>query len=449
MNKPQYIDCPLPSHIGVVNPYALAELLVGQAIQWDRVDLPKFILERVFEMPYEELFDPQYPSPLYPGLALDEALEIRRAAAEPPEEADAETDEMALADPDISRFRKLGDFLAFIGEKKLSDLKIERPEVVRPGYIRFEVRLPHLKEYHIETVFGSEISRLVGPAEAEEGDWNPPGVEWRDPGDFFKEAAEFSDPIQGVVGDCYFVAALASLAWARPYDIVHRTRATGVEQERFVNMIRFFSTGRRPTKEVEVTERLPLRAGSHRFIYCRSREAGEIWPALYEKAYAVWRSGADTDRPNIPNLAGGDPVAAAAHLTGLGRYYYGTRGRSPDDLWGLVRSNSRSYKTFNPMVAWTYSSGDKSPDGIRYSDANLVANHAYSVLGWAYWNGKKYIVLRNPWGHKEASIDALSGYWWAYDMSWWRPIVLTHEDGVFALEAGTFKQYFQGLGVVK
>src|SRR5205809_3884906 len=91
---------------------------------------------------------------------------------------------------------------------------------------------------------------------------------WTDPGEFFDEAAEFFDPVQGAVGDCYLIAALASIAWARPYLIAQLTRATGTGQQAFVDMIEIHEGA--TTKQVEVTEKLPLNAPGNTYIYCRS-----------------------------------------------------------------------------------------------------------------------------------------------------------------------------------
>jgi hypothetical protein len=33
-----------------------------------------------------------------------------------------------------------------------------------------------------------------------------------------------------------------------------------------------------------------------------------------------------------------------------------------------------------------------------------------------------------------------------YAISWWRPIPLKTNDGVFAMEIGAFKKYFAGFG---
>jgi len=446
----------IPENIGVANPYALAELVAGRDIPWDKVKDRRTVLSEVLETPYEELFDPVHRSPLYSGLELTGDLKIQRAAPRPLEvglPTDISEEKVMDAfqlDPDVSKLKTIGDLNAYIGKRSVQDMEIINPDIVRPGTLRFEVKLTNIPSEHITfPAISNELQALLASGEVKVGDWNPPGITWRDPGDFFREGGEYFDPVQGAVGDCYLIAALSSIAWASPYVIAQRTRATGQSQQAFVDMIQFYQSPGSQPANIEISEEMPLRSGSYGFVYCRSSESGEIWPAAYEKAYAKWKTSDSSDRPNITSIAGGDPVRATSELNNLPRYYYATSNRTAENLWSLVRSNSRSYKTFNPMVAWTYSSGAASPDNVNYSDANLVANHAYSILGWAYVNGRQYIVLRNPWGYKEASINTMSGYWWSYDISWWRPIVLTNPDGVFALEASTFKKYFAGLGVAR
>jgi hypothetical protein len=101
------------------------------------------------------------------------------------------------------------------------------------------------------------------------------------------------------------------------------------------------------------------------------------------------------------------------------------------------------------MTAWTYSSGQASEKKIIYADANIVASHCYTILGWDYRNDRKYIILRNPWGNTEATVGALDSTVFLYDVSWWRPINLAVVDGTFAIEAWAFRTYFAGMGVAK
>jgi len=221
-------------------------------------------------------------------------------------------------------------------------------------------------------------------------------------------------------------------------------------------MIEFFKSG--ASHKIEVNELLPLHSPGNGYIYARSSEAGEIWPAIYEKAYVKWRTSKDpTSRSDYSTIygmiAGGDPVGSAAAITGLTPYYYGTSGLTADAIWQKVRQNSISRKTFNPMVAWTYGSSP-SPD-VNYANAHLAANHAYSILGWQFVNNQKYVILRNPWGSYEAILNVDNSTWTAWDApyyggpGWWKPIPMATNDGIFALRVDTFKKYFAGFGWVK
>jgi hypothetical protein len=364
-------------HIGVINPYALAEVVLRKKINWRKVANPQKLLGDTLGHPYASLFDPKSDSPLYAGLTLDRAsknmLRLEGAAA-------TKSIPRALAE-----------------------------------------------------VAGSTV--------------------WVDPGDFYEEGTELTDPVQGALGDCYFIAALASVAWARPYVIAQRTRATGPKQQDFVDMIEFYE-GTKATK-VEVAELLPLIAPGNTYIYARSSETGEIWPAIYEKAYAKWRTHDAGDKPNYAPLAGGDPVGAMSQLTGLTAYYQGNAALAAHDIWQKVRAHCISLKTFDPMVAWTYGTAP-SPD-VKYDSAHLVANHAYSVFGWQYVKNQEYIILRNPWGTMEATLNVIdTGNWVAWDAPYyggsgfWRTIGMPiKNDGIFALRADTFKAYFAGFGWVK
>jgi hypothetical protein len=390
-----------PLNIGVINPYALSEVILGRKVNWKRISDTRKLLEKTLETPYEDLFDPAKSPILYTGVDLPE-VQVSKAVT-PKVAAAAAAVASTHAAPVVSG-------------------------------------LPHAGMTDLDVMAA--------------GDWSPAGAVWKDPGDFFEEGTEFFDPVQGGLGDCYFIAALASVAWARTYAVAQRTRATGHTPQEFVDMIEFYKAAGTLPEKLEVTEVLPL-TGAGGYFYARSMETGEIWPAIYEKAYAKWKTGATGDRPEYPRIAGGDPVRACSEITGLTRYYYATAGMSANDILMQVKSNSVSCKTFNPMVAWTYSSASVAPGNINYDNAHLVANHAYSILGWHFANNVNYIVLRNPWGSYEATTDIVGGSWVAYDAPYhfgpgfWRNITLGTNDGVFALTVDAFKRYFAGFGLVK
>lgn len=318
-----------------------------------------------------------------------------------------------------------------------------------------KVEVPyHVYLKQMAKVFTKDIVKTISYNEVNAGntqqDWTPPNSTWTDKGKFFNEGTEYFDPVQGAVANCYFIAALSAVAWATPKQIRNITRATGTSQDSFTNIINFYKPDSNGTldKEIEVTDTVPVTSWGG-FIYARSSEDGEIWPAVYEKAFAKLKTGTLTDHPDITATAWGDCVWATAQLNGKNRNYYDTDTHSADDLWNYVRSNSMSYKTIYPMTAWTFDTGTYQQRNIDYNNANVVASHCYTILGWGYNTCGKYIIVRNPWGVKDVTANTYNGTFYFYDISWWRPINTIGDDGVFAIEASAFKKYFAGMGVAK
>jgi hypothetical protein len=388
----------------VINPYALAELIQGKRIRWSRLPDAEAVMARALGLEHGELFDPQR-SPLY-----------MTSQDRTPQAMDAVAPEL---------------------RKRAEVNEIEGRVPASLGRLLSRLR-PNAAQRVSSALFSLWASR--------NGDFTPADSTWSDRGDFFEEAAEYFDPLQGATADCYLISGLSSIAWARPYVIAQRSRPTGDAQDEFKDMITFFSGGR---KDIEVTERVPVNATTHQFLYARSSESNEIWPAIYEKAYAKLKAGSSTDKPNIPALIGngGSPLTAMQEVTGLSGEGIVTSGKTEDELWQLVRAHSLSYRTVDPMTACTYPTNE-GPGQAKLSDANIVAWHCYSILGWAYVDKVKYIVLRNPWGTHEATLHNLAGSWAAYNISFWQNATL-NQAGVFAFRASSFNKYFASVQWVK
>ncbi len=444
---------------GVINPFALAEQVAGRKLVWADDAANRRILETVLETPYEELFDPIHEGPLYMGLGLNAEGElIRKRPRMLDVTLDLQRSDAELPDPQAENLTTLKDLSRSFDVKDLSNLRISKVEPRAGSTLSMTVRLPDdARLAQLASVFSPQMIRDVTWVEGDDEDaagsapdWTPSNSVWSDRGRFFNEASEFFDPVQGAVANCYFIAAMSAVAWAKPYGISHMSRATSGVQSGTTNMIRFYKpdSNGQVDKEIEVTDAVPVRQGSLSYIYCRSSEEGEIWPAVYEKAFAKLETGHTGDKPDITKTGWGDPVWATAQLTGGRRTYWSTKSHTAADLYDKVRANSAGSRTIRPMVASTYSTGAAAQDNVSYTGTNLVASHAYTVLGWAYRNNTRYIVMRNPWGSFESSTGALSGIVWMRDVSWWRPIVLAPNDGTFAIRATTFKKYFRTLGVV-
>ena len=453
--KPAAAPSGQAQNCAVINPFALADLIAGEPIPWKKIPDSRRLLEQILATPYEELFDPKYAGPLYAGLRLDERLRLVPVRSPlldvTPPKGSNDTKIGGLDDP--TQYQSLGALMKHVDLKSLLDWSIICLDLSRFSRLQITLRVPEVvRTLQLGRVFPASVIKAIvfDPNMVLNVDvgWTPPGGHWATAGTFFRETAEFFDPVQGAVANCYFIAALSAVAWATPLRIAHLTRATGLGQEQFNDMIRFYKpdSGGVIDQEVQITEALPLTMAGG-FIYCRSSEAGETWPAVYEKAFAKLKTGTNTDMPDITQTAWGDCVWATAQLNGGQRAYYDTANRSADELWQILRSHCLSCRTFDPMTAWTYSSGDASPDKVDYSSAQVVGSHCYTVLGWAYRNCKRWIVLRNPWGSFEATASALDDTLYLYDVTWWRPITLKDADGTFAMEISAFKMYFAGFGV--
>lgn len=500
--EPTAKTAPLLASTGAPSPYALAELVTGRSIDWSATSNPIGLLENIFDMPYTDLIGAA-DSPLFYGSTrrADGSVTRKRpdvvtsSAKNDAEEPDAGT-------PDVSRARTLADLVKALGSRDLDAIPVRGATLTRGGVFAELGGIEGLRTRHLESLFDQRVIDVLFPQLA---GYHPPGFSWQDTGRFYNETSEFFDPVQGQVADCYFIAAMSSVAWSQPYTIADRTRATAAGQDAFTHQVSFFG----PTgwQSVEVTDRVLVASGGSTSFYAHSSEGGEIWPAIYEKAFAKWRFGTSDDFPNIPDLAWGDTVAACVSLTGGSPYYRGHDSMTAAQVLTLVQSHSSNGRTTTPMVSWSYGQG--SAEATRAAtEAGVVASHAYSVLGWMrrmewvprfrldveiprvipefriprpgpefrpeYMTGGAdvgdlaasahrfdlpieiferyelrpvdYIVLRNPWGSTPGTgASAATGDYTARDVSWWRSVPLG-ANGVFALEVNAYRRYFAGTG---
>ncbi len=482
---------------GAPNPYALASLVAGRRLNWDETNDAQGVLEEVFDLPYEQIIS-SADSPIFYGSSFDDGQphRTRPEAAAVSDRADSELEESS--DPDLAKVGNLADLVAALGTEKLADIPVRAATLTRGGVFA-ELGRAGTGGSRFAKYFDERILDVLFPIQP---GYHPPGFSWTDTGRFYNEGTEFFDPVQGQVGDCYFIAAMSSVAWSKPFTIADRTRATATAQDAFTHQVSFFGNG--GWSSVEVTDRVLVASGGSTSYYAHSLEAGEIWPAVYEKAFAKWRFGTNDDFPNIPNLAWGDTVAACVSLTGGHGYYNGHSSMTDAQLLTLVKSHSAGGRTTTPMVAWTYGGGSDQAKRAA-TEAGIVASHAYSVLGWMRryeWVPRwkldfeipriipkwkvpgpgpvinpdmlsgatvedvarlridlpqelllryelrpvDYVIVRNPWGSTPGTgSTTASGDYRAYDVSWWRDVPLG-VNGVFAMEVGAFRRYFAGTG---
>ncbi|KAI0479699.1 hypothetical protein F4859DRAFT_503698 [Xylaria cf. heliscus] len=501
-DEPEPDPRPQDVFVGCINPFALAENMIGHKIDRQSITAIR-IIQDTLQTDYEDLFDMKHHSVLFAGLKLNKD---ERMADELEEEEVKILKEKDLVTPDLSRLDKLGD-LEDIGLKDMDNARIKRASIQNN-----KLHLVLHADSIARTVCNREVTQTINDfclpfrRGREQREFTPPNSSWRDArevlmmrnnmnlrrgiisdyntlydyGGSREFMRKFDDPIQGATANSWFVAALFSVYWADPAKInrkmdiqmrMHDPNSDeGRRQHRF--SVKFHDKGGRnnnKTQTVEVDYRVPVNNSSEDFVYCRSSDGMALWPSLYEKAFAKWiNNGNEDDGVNrrkaiaststsstssggehvdITQLHHGDPIKAMAQINGREPHYYFTDKHDASDLVGLVRGCSVNHRTICPMAAWTYAC-----DRGTYRGCNLVANHAYSVLGWSSvgQGDKQYIIIRNPWGATEPhGLTSYPGILTRVEPEYWRPASLLDREGVLAVEAGAFKEYFACLGVAK
>jgi len=109
---------------------------------------------------------------------------------------------------------------------------------------------------------------------------------------------------QRMLGDCYFVSALSTLARIKPEFISHQLMTENEDGTVSVFFHRKNEDGVFTPEEVKVAKTLPS-VGLFSYL-----SAGAPWVGLVEKAYAIWKGG------TYAEIEGGYPVEALESLTG-------------------------------------------------------------------------------------------------------------------------------------
>jgi hypothetical protein len=298
--------------------------------------------------------------------------------------------------------------------------------------------------------------------------------------------------------DCPFIAALASIAWVNRNFIINNIASPnpGTYTVNFwdypaasypppvplpgpnlgIQLNPVATLGNPQLTPVVVNGTIPLDSTSspidtsitpNMYYGAGSSNNNEIWPSVYEKAYAkfcLYKNqipiAANGNLPlTVANLAdptkdptfsevqsltqvlwGGNAGIGMMYLTGLNCWAYNLYSTSFTPIGGLsgtaattsiytyiktgfCSQNVTIYgvnKTRYPLVAWTYPSENASPaglynaitnpNGIQYDPAGIIAGHCYPVLGVFSTVNGNYIALRTTFGvqNPNPNIPALN-----------------------------------------
>jgi hypothetical protein len=237
-------------------------------------------------------------------------------------------------------------------------------------------------------------------------------------GPLFINEPTAGDVRQGAIGNCYFPAALASVAAQNPQAIKDAIK----QNPDGTYSVRFYENGNknRPV-DIKIDSDLYVRSFGGP-IYGGSlggsvdKDKMELWYPLIEKAYAQWKGSYDT----IGN--GGSAGKVMSEMVGRSQGYEWVSSGNGDRLYNRIQSDIAKGI---PVAAGTHGSDQAS----RYTNTGVYANHAYSVLGVEEKNGEKFVKLRNPWGQSEYGSDGKN-------------------DGFFSLPLSKFTELYSSLYVL-
>ncbi|WP_110514689.1 WXG100 family type VII secretion target [Herpetosiphon llansteffanensis] len=207
-------------------------------------------------------------------------------------------------------------------------------------------------------------------------------------GNITTDGISAGDVTQGYLGDCYFMAALASVAQQNP-DLIKNAIADNGDGTYTVT---FYEDGK-PVK-VTVDSDFPVKEDSsgnstNNLAYAQHGSTpDELWPMILEKAYAQHTEN------SYEEIEGGWPGDAVELLTGKAPTEISTTASTPEQTKTVLQDLNTRLSNGDSVTVATRTEG-WFEDTTTWPD-NVVANHAYSVEKVDVEKG--LIYLRNPWG---------------------------------------------------
>jgi hypothetical protein len=199
----------------------------------------------------------------------------------------------------------------------------------------------------------------------------------------FKDKIETNDVKQGVIGNCYLMSSLSSMA-QNIQNIKSIFKTQTVSQNGLYEI--YYYEGK-VKKIIFIDDYIPVTWNQNNFFFAKPN-GEEAWVLLLEKAFAKYEGG-------YTNIIGGRPVDVLKFFTGSHSDFFEIEKL---DIWSVL---TQVFEKGHVVCA-----GSKYFEGEMLSPNGIVRNHSYSVIQAKEFkfeeiSSLKLVQLRNPQGKYE------------------------------------------------
>ncbi|XP_059377132.1 calpain-1 catalytic subunit-like [Carassius carassius] len=247
---------------------------------------------------------------------------------------------------------------------------------------------PEIKSIGLGSLAREDLQRVV---------WRRPHELVPNPVYIVQGASRF-DIIQGVLGNCWFLASVGALTSQKLImkQVINDEQNFSVDYAGIFHF-KFWRFG--SWVDVVIDDKLPTIDGQ--LVFVHSKTPNEFWPALLEKAYAkVCGSYADMSMGSISE--------ALMDFTG-GPHMTIKLSEASGKLWDTMRRAGQS----ESLMGCGTPGGQAGQQKNKVLPNGLVEMHAYAITGVAevVCKGRpvKLVRIFNPWGHGEWNGDWSDG----------------------------------------